>query len=136
MGVIDVPVFQFVVEEIPSLFDCLKVCNHKEYSKLMKYDVRYDVVYTKKGDSHIFTYDNEKAFFQKLCKLKANHTKLKYGIAVYDLEYEDYNGLCALQKHFEGPYSRLQALRKIVDFSKSFIKPQDRERCFKLDPKQ
>ncbi|KAK8756511.1 hypothetical protein V5799_000782 [Amblyomma americanum] len=116
-GIIDMPAFGVKASDISKVFLALRVCNHKEYAKNIKYNDRYDVMYIKKTDDMlVFSYNDEKAFCQNLCNLKGNHTSLKYGIAVYDLEYNDYHGLCVPQKSFEGSYSRIQALRKTKIF--------------------
>ncbi|KAL1427300.1 hypothetical protein MTO96_017589 [Rhipicephalus appendiculatus] len=64
-----------------------------------------------------FTYDNERAFAEKLCRVKALGTSVPFGIAVYDVDYDDYYNKChKLNK--QGAHSRLKALRRVVDYFK------------------
>ncbi|KAH7942953.1 hypothetical protein HPB52_002728 [Rhipicephalus sanguineus] len=64
-----------------------------------------------------FTYDNEKAFAEKLCRVKALGTDVPFGIAVYGVDYDDYDDKCGTLNTF-GAYSRLKALRNLVDYFK------------------
>ncbi|KAL3197229.1 hypothetical protein MRX96_014838 [Rhipicephalus microplus] len=64
-----------------------------------------------------FTYDDERAFAEKLCRVKALRSGVLFGIAVYDVDYDDhYNKCYTLNKY--GAHSRLKALRKVVDYFK------------------
>ncbi|KAL1427299.1 hypothetical protein MTO96_017588 [Rhipicephalus appendiculatus] len=75
-----------------------------------------------------FTYDDERAFAEKLCRVKALGTDVPFGIAVYDLDYDDYYNSCyTLNKY--GANSRLKALRKIVDYFKKETAPFDETAC-------
>ncbi|KAL1472693.1 hypothetical protein MTO96_022867 [Rhipicephalus appendiculatus] len=64
-----------------------------------------------------FVYDDERAFAEKLCRVKALGTDVPFGIAVYDLDYDDFENKCQRQ-NMHGAFSRLKALRKIVDYFK------------------
>ncbi|XP_037505138.2 uncharacterized protein LOC119381323 [Rhipicephalus sanguineus] len=64
-----------------------------------------------------FVYDNERAFAEKLCRAKALGTDVAFGIAVYDLDFDDYEDKCASLNMY-GAHSRLKALRMIVDYFK------------------
>ncbi|KAL1467944.1 hypothetical protein MTO96_041810 [Rhipicephalus appendiculatus] len=55
--------------------------------------------------SDVITYDNEDTLRSKLCTVKGNYTKLYYGIAVYDVDHDDFANNCVGQSRYES-YSR------------------------------
>lgn len=107
-----------------------ELCNDDYFSSLLQYDDKYDAMYMVTGD-RVFSYDNEVSFGRKLCSVKAQHAELRFGIAAYDLEYDDYYGDCVQQNVFPKPHSRLRALRAIVDHFKTFTQSG----CLDLFPK-
>lgn len=108
-----------------------EVCNS---AANLKYDNTYDAMYLVNGN-RVFSYDNEVSFAAKLCSVKAKNSGIRFGIAAYDLEYDDYNGHCVQQNKFQQGYSRLRALRRIVDYFETFT-GEDKERgCLGLFPK-
>ncbi|KAK8759266.1 hypothetical protein V5799_003110 [Amblyomma americanum] len=56
--------------------------------------------------------------FDLLCKVKGKVLDLNFGIAVYDVDFDDYANECSSLNKF-GSHSRLRTLRKIVDYYKS-----------------
>ncbi|KAK8772831.1 hypothetical protein V5799_012636 [Amblyomma americanum] len=54
----------------------------------------------------------------QLCKVKYQERDVTFGIAVYDVDYDDYDNECGSINKF-GENSRLKALRKIVDYCKN-----------------
>ncbi|XP_075726041.1 uncharacterized protein LOC142767712 [Rhipicephalus microplus] len=62
-----------------------------------------------------FVYDDEKAFAEKLCRAKSLGHSVPFGIAVYDIDFEDYDNKCTKQNS-NGAFSRLKVLRKVVDY--------------------
>ncbi|XP_037523525.2 uncharacterized protein LOC119400533 [Rhipicephalus sanguineus] len=64
----------------------------------------------------VFAYDNEDALAVKLCASKADgFPDLKFGIAVYDIDYDDYENQCASLNRF-GRHSRLKQVKKVLDY--------------------
>ncbi|KAH6943323.1 hypothetical protein HPB50_019463 [Hyalomma asiaticum] len=65
-------------------------------------------------------------------KLKGDHTSTDFGIAVFDVEYEDFANTC----HFansRGSFSRLKAIRQVMDFFRANFKtPSDTAACLRL----
>ncbi|XP_037554369.1 uncharacterized protein LOC119430975 [Dermacentor silvarum] len=61
-------------------------------------------------------YDNAKALRRKLCQLKKQHLTLKYGIAVYSLEFADWSNACRRHEAF----NELAAVRAVVDYLPRF----------------
>ncbi|KAL3197228.1 hypothetical protein MRX96_014837 [Rhipicephalus microplus] len=75
-----------------------------------------------------FTYDDERAFAEKLCRVKALRTDVPFGIAVYDVDYDDYYNSCYTLNLYRA-YSRLKALRKVVNYFKKETAPFDEAAC-------
>ncbi|XP_049522580.1 uncharacterized protein LOC125945062 [Dermacentor silvarum] len=61
-----------------------------------------------------FVYDDEKAFAAKLCKAKALDSDVTFGIAVYDVDYDDYENKCASLNRYNRN-SRLKAVKRVVE---------------------
>ncbi|KAL1427347.1 hypothetical protein MTO96_017634 [Rhipicephalus appendiculatus] len=85
------------------------------------------ITYVAKVD-RTFTYDNEEAFADKLCRVKALGTTMPFGIAVYDIDYDDYYNKCNALNLY-GALSRLKALRKVVNYFKNHTLPFDEKAC-------
>ncbi|KAL1413898.1 hypothetical protein MTO96_007947 [Rhipicephalus appendiculatus] len=80
----------------------------------------------------MFVYENEKSLCRKLCLAKANITKLEFGVAIYDLDYEDTDNTCADQ-NTKGAYSRLQTVSTVLKFLVSkFTDPSKLDECSRL----
>ncbi|XP_075724180.1 uncharacterized protein LOC142766839 [Rhipicephalus microplus] len=75
-----------------------------------------------------FTYDDERAFAEKLCRVKALRTDVPFGIAVYDVDYDDYYNSCYTLNLYRA-YSRLKALRKVVNYFKKETAPFNEAAC-------
>ncbi|XP_077528066.1 uncharacterized protein LOC144139644 [Haemaphysalis longicornis] len=96
-----------------------EVCAHPVYQPKLEYDQSSEAVYTYDTKKYVmFVYDNERAICKKLCDVKAKNAHLKFGIAAYDLEYEDYENSCSDINKF-GAFSRLKMIRKLVDYFKN-----------------
>ncbi|KAH7942874.1 hypothetical protein HPB52_002051 [Rhipicephalus sanguineus] len=75
-----------------------------------------------------FVYDDEMAFAEKLCRAKSLAASVPYGIAAYDIDFEDYENRCAHQNR-NGAFSRLKALRKVVDYFNKDSPPFNGNAC-------
>ncbi|KAK8787798.1 hypothetical protein V5799_022428 [Amblyomma americanum] len=66
------------------------------------------------------SYDKIREVFTllKMCQLKSKNNHLQFGIAVYDLEYDDYNNHCS-DLNVYGKFSRLKMVRKVVEYLRS-----------------
>ncbi|KAH7942875.1 hypothetical protein HPB52_002052 [Rhipicephalus sanguineus] len=113
-----------------SFGDVAKVCEDDSFKNTLNdFQVYSTLTY---NSSHLFAFDDEDAFKQKLCRLKADHSSLDFGIAVFDLEYEDFSNACDFF-NLRGAFSRLKALRHIIDFFRTnFKEPSDRTTCLSL----
>ncbi|XP_050031974.2 uncharacterized protein [Dermacentor andersoni] len=83
-------------------------CN---YSEALKCEFCHDT-----SRRRIFMYDNAKALRSKLCHLKKQHLTLKYGVAVYSLEFADWSNACRRHEAFD----ELSAIRAVVDYLPRF----------------
>ncbi|XP_054923625.1 uncharacterized protein [Dermacentor andersoni] len=74
----------------------------------------YAVITYIESMNRTFVYDNEKAFAAKLCHAKSIAPNVTFGIAVYDIDYDDYHNMCtALNRYHRN--SRLRAVKMVVD---------------------
>ncbi|XP_077527733.1 uncharacterized protein LOC144139174 [Haemaphysalis longicornis] len=93
-----------------------EVCTDSDFSSKLQYDEVSRAMYTYEELRNLmFVYDDEKAICEKLCDIKDTYTLLRFGIAAYDLEYEDYENSCSRLNKF-GAFSRLKMVRKIVEY--------------------
>uniref|UniRef100_A0A131YV15 Chitinase n=1 Tax=Rhipicephalus appendiculatus TaxID=34631 RepID=A0A131YV15_RHIAP len=65
-----------------------------------------------------FAYDNEFGLAIKLCAAKADNVNLTFGIAAFDIDYDDYDNTCVSLNTY-GRHSRLQRLKMVVDYFRS-----------------
>ncbi|KAL3196970.1 hypothetical protein MRX96_053936 [Rhipicephalus microplus] len=80
----------------------------------------------------MLAYEDEKSLRQKLCFAKANQTAVAFGVAVYDLDYEDADNTCANQ-NTNGAYSRLQTARTVAKYlANEFTDPSKLAECSKV----
>ncbi|XP_075559397.1 uncharacterized protein LOC142590884 [Dermacentor variabilis] len=83
------------------------------------------------GTKRAFVYDNEDALAVKLCSAGAQDPEVKFGIAAYDIDYEDYDNQCgSLNKY--GRHSRLKQLKMVVDYFRSHSSPSFNEEACRV----
>ncbi|XP_075724462.1 uncharacterized protein LOC142767122 isoform X2 [Rhipicephalus microplus] len=68
--------------------------------------------------NRVFAYDNELGLAIKLCAARADNPKGKFGIAAFDIDYDDYDNTCVSLNTY-GRHSRLQRLKMVVDYFRS-----------------
>ncbi|XP_077490946.1 uncharacterized protein LOC144101686 [Amblyomma americanum] len=111
-----------------------QVCKDKALRPHLHYDPSYEAVGTRDSSRNMFVYDNEEGLCRKLCSLKfqnkANRA-LRFGVAVYDLDYEDDRNACTDLNKF-GAFSRLKMVRRVVDYYGSL--PADGSDCVDAVP--
>ncbi|XP_037523764.2 uncharacterized protein LOC119400958 [Rhipicephalus sanguineus] len=94
-----------------------EVCKSPDYSRREIYSSFYEATQLRhSGRSLVFSYDDRTGLSKKLCSIKAQHTSTKFGIAVFDLDYADFSGVCSTKR---GPFPILHALRRVLDFFKA-----------------
>ncbi|XP_077489261.1 uncharacterized protein LOC144100098 [Amblyomma americanum] len=80
----------------------------------------------------VMSYDNEAGFCKKLCRIQGEQPNQRFGIAAFDLDYDDFFNTCASMNKY-GKFSRLRALRRIVEFFRtSFRADTDEPACLQL----
>ncbi|XP_054923945.1 uncharacterized protein [Dermacentor andersoni] len=98
-----------------------EVCKHTRYAAQLKYSPsHYAMLAHHATDARAFAYDNEDGLRDKLCRVKRDVDDVNFGIAAYDVDYDDYGNHCASLNMY-GPHSRLKALRRIVDYFRSLV---------------
>ncbi|KAH6943594.1 hypothetical protein HPB50_024781 [Hyalomma asiaticum] len=63
----------------------------------------------------VLAYDNEDGLAIKMCGAKGLYKDLKYGVAVFDIDYDDHDNQCGTLNRF-GRYSRLKQVKKTLDY--------------------
>ncbi|KAK8788443.1 hypothetical protein V5799_021778 [Amblyomma americanum] len=90
------------------------VCNTEPFASTLQYDSEgYAMRAYNAQNHHMFLYDDEQAFCEKLCKARANYTQLWFGVAVFDLEYEDGDNTCSTRNK-AGSFSRLKTVAELL----------------------
>ncbi|XP_070380534.1 uncharacterized protein [Dermacentor albipictus] len=90
------------------------VCKNPGFKTAPIYDSQVDatrILHAVKPE--VFSYDDRVGLCKKLCTMKAQDTSMKFGIAVYDLDYADFSNTCGSK---DGPFSRLHLVRNILNF--------------------
>ncbi|KAK8757188.1 hypothetical protein V5799_000108 [Amblyomma americanum] len=94
----------------------MDLCRTPPYSNNLAYDRPHYAMRTYDSHTgHIFVYDNEQSLCEKLCLAKANYTQVQFGLAVFDLDYEDADNLCSALNRF-GKFSRLNTMNRLLEF--------------------
>ncbi|XP_075724184.1 uncharacterized protein LOC142766845 [Rhipicephalus microplus] len=89
-----------------------EVCKSPDYLRREIYSSFYGATQLRRpGGSVVFSYDDRTGLSKKLCSIKAQHTSIKFGIAVFDIDYADFSGVCTAK-----PFPVLNALRRVLDF--------------------
>lgn len=95
-----------------------EICKDRTYESNLRYQpLHYAVLTYDSANRSVFAYDNEEGLAAKLCKVKYQAREVTFGIAAYDVDFDDHANDCRSISKF-GPHSRLKALRKIVDYYK------------------
>ncbi|KAL3197245.1 hypothetical protein MRX96_014853 [Rhipicephalus microplus] len=68
-----------------------------------------------KDDGRILSFDNNTDMVQKLCSLRLQHLTFAYGIAAYDVDYEDYSQVCDSVSVL-GSFTRVFTLTLLRDY--------------------
>ncbi|XP_070390209.1 uncharacterized protein [Dermacentor albipictus] len=110
-----------------------EVCDTPPFSNNLLHDgKRYAMRTYDKASRRMFVYDNEETMCKKLCLLKANYTKLEFGVAIYDLDYEDTEDTCS-SLNTQGAYSRTKVVSTVHRyFASQFTDPSKEAECSQL----
>ncbi|KAH7960695.1 hypothetical protein HPB49_022351 [Dermacentor silvarum] len=110
-----------------------EVCDTPPFSNDLMTEVqRYAMRTFDKATRRMFVFENQQTLCKKLCLIKANYTKVEFGVAVYDLDYEDADDTCSLL-NLLGAYSRLQTVSTVQRYLASqFTDPSKEAECSKL----
>ncbi|KAL1427105.1 hypothetical protein MTO96_017712 [Rhipicephalus appendiculatus] len=88
------------------------------YGAQLNYSTEHHAVITYVANlRRTFVYDDERAFAEKLCRAKSLDPGVPFGIAAYDIDFDDYENKCA-DRNKNGAFSRLKTLRKVVNYFK------------------
>ncbi|KAL1427308.1 hypothetical protein MTO96_017596 [Rhipicephalus appendiculatus] len=89
-------------------------------------------MYVNKDDGRVLSFDNYANILEKLCRLRAQYLTFAYGIAAYDVDYEDYSHVCRAVSRL-GKFTRLFILSFVPDYFKFVFNDSQKLRdCFTL----
>ncbi|XP_077489655.1 uncharacterized protein LOC144100650 [Amblyomma americanum] len=110
-----------------------QVCRGTSYGQNLRYQPQHYAMLTYDARNRtLFAYDNEAGLAAKLCKVKDIALDVAFGIAAYDVDYDDYANECGTRNKF-GKHSRLKALRNVTDYYRSLASNIFNEaRCTKV----
>ncbi|KAL1430355.1 hypothetical protein MTO96_015063 [Rhipicephalus appendiculatus] len=96
------------VQQFGNMYEiCSRPGYNQVYDRAYKAEYRYNF-----DDGLLFSYDTSESLKEKLCYYKTNLTSIPpYGLALFDMQYEDWIGVCFGEK-----FGRLRALRRLLDF--------------------
>ncbi|KAL3185815.1 hypothetical protein MRX96_028701 [Rhipicephalus microplus] len=109
------------------------ICNTPSFTVNVLYEAqRYAMRTFDPGTRHMFVYDDEQVLCRKLCLVKANHTNVPFGVAIYDVDYEDADNACP-HLNLRDNYSRLKTVRSVANFlARKFTDPTKESQCSSL----
>ncbi|KAL1413904.1 hypothetical protein MTO96_007953 [Rhipicephalus appendiculatus] len=109
------------------------ICNTPPFTTNVLHEVqRYAMRTFDPATRRMFVYDDEQALCQKLCLVKTNHTNVPFGVAVYDVDYEDTDNTCS-DLNLRDNYSRLKTVRNVANFlARKFTDPSKESECSSL----
>ncbi|KAH6943040.1 hypothetical protein HPB50_014218 [Hyalomma asiaticum] len=88
-------------------------------------------LYRSKSDDRVFSFDNQAALIEKLCRVRAQQLSFAFGIVAYDVDYDDFVDVCP--DNGFGPFTRLFALEDVLYyFRKVFDEGNQFQDCLKL----
>ncbi|XP_077491665.1 uncharacterized protein LOC144102229 [Amblyomma americanum] len=102
----------------PSFGRYSEICRNPKYRQRSYSQTHDAILAVHDTDNVLFAYDNEVGLCKKLCAVKGQHSGVRFGIAVYDLEYEDFSNACGAFNKY-GAFSRLHAIRGILNYFRS-----------------
>ncbi|KAH7942863.1 hypothetical protein HPB52_002040 [Rhipicephalus sanguineus] len=119
--------------EAKSFGSYAEVCNDPKFGHEYNYSLELHAAqYYSASDHRLFSFDDEVALGQKLCTVKARHTSIDIGIAVFDVDYEDFDNVCA-RTNWGGKFSRLRAVQLLLNFFRTkFSDPSANDTCLGL----
>ncbi|XP_070380398.1 uncharacterized protein [Dermacentor albipictus] len=83
------------------------------------------------SNGQMFSFDNDTMLLEKLCRVKAQYLSVTFGIAAFDVDYDDFLDICS--NYFE-EFSRIWTLKDLVDFfEQKFNDPSAMDACLSLD---
>ncbi|XP_077489660.1 uncharacterized protein LOC144100663 [Amblyomma americanum] len=117
----------------PSFGSYTEVCRATDFASNLRFQSRHQAMLTYETTNRtLFAYDNEVGLAAKLCTVKNEALDATFGIAAYDVDYDDYANECGVVNKY-GKHSRLKALRKITDYYRNLPNQLfDQELCMRV----
>ncbi|XP_075724538.1 uncharacterized protein LOC142767196 [Rhipicephalus microplus] len=94
-----------------------EVCNDPSFRNGTTYKTgAYGPLYYNQSDGRTFTFENVTTLVDKLCRVGLQYWPYSFGIAVYDVDYEDISKACP--SSFKETFERVLHTRLLVDYFK------------------
>ncbi|XP_049523117.1 uncharacterized protein LOC125945410 [Dermacentor silvarum] len=101
-------------DSIDSFASYAEVCKNPNFRSTPVYEPLVDAVQIRHvTEPTMFSYDDRVGLCKKLCTVQALDPTVKFGIAVFDLDYADFSNTCGSK---DGPFSRLHLIRSVLNF--------------------
>ncbi|XP_077490075.1 uncharacterized protein LOC144100989 [Amblyomma americanum] len=110
-----------------------EICHDPAFEQHFTYNPEQGAVLASHAtERRVLSFDNEKGFCKKLCRIQGEQPDQRFGIAAFDLDYDDFSNTCASMNKY-GSFSRLRALRRIVEFFRTHFKTDtDEAACLQI----
>ncbi|KAH6943041.1 hypothetical protein HPB50_014219 [Hyalomma asiaticum] len=109
-----------------------EVCNNTNFVDDIDYkSIALGKLFRSISDGRLLAYDNDTTLIYKLCRVRVHQLAFSFGVAAYDVDYDDFEGVCKSNPF--GAFTRLFSLSDVlVYFSGVFDVPAQLEDCLKL----
>ncbi|KAL3197241.1 hypothetical protein MRX96_014849 [Rhipicephalus microplus] len=106
------------------------VCKLPDFKNGSQYKTGvYGPLYYNESDHRTFTFDNEITYVDKICKVRAQQWSYAFGVAAYDVDYDDFSNVCSSTNYF-GKFSRLFYVIGLLEFIEDqFQEPDKLDDC-------
>ncbi|KAL1427234.1 hypothetical protein MTO96_017528 [Rhipicephalus appendiculatus] len=111
-----------------------QVCNNRSFRAQVQYKsgVRGKLFYHQ-SNGRVFAFDNDSTLVQKVCRLRLQLLSVPFGVAAFDIDYDDFSGVCSWRDNHK-PFARLVILREVlVYFQEIFRTSYYLDHCLSIE---
>ncbi|KAL1427303.1 hypothetical protein MTO96_017592 [Rhipicephalus appendiculatus] len=110
-----------------------EVCENPDFSRDIEYKTQVrGSAFRRQSDGQMFSYDNSSTLVEKLCRIRVLQLSFTFGIAAFDVDYDDFGNVCNALNRF-GAFTRLYTLKDLLEyFEKVFDVSGELKDCLKL----
>ncbi|KAL1427329.1 hypothetical protein MTO96_017617 [Rhipicephalus appendiculatus] len=109
-----------------------EMCENPGFTRLVENKTIYGSAFHRESDGRMFSYDDSSSLVEKLCRVRVLQLSFAFGIAAFDVDYEDFGNVCNELNRF-GAFTRLYNLIDLLEyFEKVFDVSGELEDCLDL----